>query len=97
LSFRLVDLAISFAIKKLTILSKLIHCIATCIANGAAARNSSATVPSSPSTTSLHVASWSFDTFHIIRVFQFLHFHSFPCSLIDAGFPYTRLWSLTAE
>jgi hypothetical protein len=53
LSFRLVDLTISFSIEDLAILSKLIHCIATCIANGTAARNSSAAVPTSPTTTSL--------------------------------------------
>jgi hypothetical protein len=40
LSFRLVDLTISFSIEHLTILSKLIHCIATYVANGVAARNS---------------------------------------------------------
>jgi hypothetical protein len=52
-SFRLVDLTISFAIEHLAILSKLIHCIATCIANGAIARNSDIAVPTSPTTTSL--------------------------------------------
>jgi hypothetical protein len=51
--FRLVDLTISFTIKHLAILSKLIHCIATCIANGVVARISNAAVPSSPTTTSL--------------------------------------------
>jgi hypothetical protein len=50
LSFRLVDLTISFAIEQLAILSKLIHWIATCIANDAATKNSSAAVPSSPTT-----------------------------------------------
>jgi hypothetical protein len=43
LSFRLVDLTISFSIEHLAILSKLIHYIATCIANGAVTRNSGAT------------------------------------------------------
>jgi hypothetical protein len=37
----------------LAILSKLIHYIATCIVNGAAARNLDATVPTSTATTSL--------------------------------------------
>jgi hypothetical protein len=85
-SFRLVNLTISFVIEHLEIFLKLIHCIATCIANGAAARNSGAAVPTSPTTTSL-----SNSLFPIIRVFQFLHFHSFPCSLINAGFSYTQL------
>jgi hypothetical protein len=57
LSFRLVELTILFAIEHLEILSKLIHCIATCIANGTAERNSGATVPTTPTTTSLQVAS----------------------------------------
>jgi hypothetical protein len=96
-SFRLVDLTISFTIEHLAIFSKLIHCIATCIANGAAARNSGATVQTSPTTTSLRVTSWSSGAFLIIRVFQFLHFHSFSCSLIDVGCSYTRLQSLTVE
>jgi hypothetical protein len=48
LSFRLVDLTISFAIEYLAILSKLIHWIATCIANGVAARNTGTAVSSSP-------------------------------------------------
>jgi hypothetical protein len=75
LSFRLVDLTISFSIEHLAILSKLIHCIATCIANGTIARNSCAIVPTSPTTTSLWVASWSSDMFPIFRVFRFLYFH----------------------
>jgi hypothetical protein len=53
LSFRLVDLTISFANEHIAILLKPIHCIATCIANGAAARNSSAAVKTCPTTTSL--------------------------------------------
>jgi hypothetical protein len=53
LSFRLVDLTISFSIEHLAILSKLIHCITTCIANDAASRNSGVTVPTSPTATSL--------------------------------------------
>jgi hypothetical protein len=69
LSFRLVDLTILFSIKHLAILSKLIYCIATCIANGAAARNSGATVPTSPTTTSLRAASWSSGMFTIISLF----------------------------
>jgi hypothetical protein len=77
LSFKLVDLTISFAITYLTIYSKLIYCIATCIVNGATARNSGATVPSSATTTSLRVASWSSNTFPIISVFQLIHFDSF--------------------
>jgi hypothetical protein len=74
LPFRLIDLTISFAIKHLAILSKLIHWIVISIANDAAARNSGDVVPSSPTTTSLRVASWSSDTFSIISVFQLLHF-----------------------
>jgi hypothetical protein len=54
---RLVDLTISFSIEHLAILSKLIHCITTCIANGAIARNLGAAVPTSPTTTSLWAAS----------------------------------------
>jgi hypothetical protein len=77
LSFRLVDLTISFTIEHLTILSKLFHCIATCITNGATARNSGATVPTTPTTTSLRIASWNSGMFPIIRVFQFLHFYLF--------------------
>jgi hypothetical protein len=57
LSFRLVDLTISFAIEHLVIFSKLIHYIATCIANDVAVRNSGATVPTSPTTTSLQATS----------------------------------------
>jgi hypothetical protein len=57
LSFRLVDLTILFSIEYLAILSQLIHCIATCIANDAAARNSGATVPTSPITTFFQGAS----------------------------------------
>jgi hypothetical protein len=68
LSFRLVDLTISFSIKHLAILLKLIHCIATCIANGTAVRNSSAAVPTSLTTTSLRAASWSFSMFSIISL-----------------------------
>jgi hypothetical protein len=74
LSFRLVDLTISFAIEHLAILSKLIHCIETCIANGTAVRNSDTTVPSSSTTTSLWVTSWSSGSFSIISVFQLLYF-----------------------
>jgi hypothetical protein len=55
LSFTLVDLTISFAIEHLAILSKLINCIATCIANGAAVRNLGPAVPTSHTTTSLQV------------------------------------------
>jgi hypothetical protein len=64
--FRLVYLTISFAIEHLAILLKLIHCIATCIENGVAARTSNSVVPTSPSTTSLQVTSWSSGTFPII-------------------------------
>jgi hypothetical protein len=70
----LVHLTISFTIEHLAIISKLIHCMATCIANGAAAKTSNAAVPTSPTTTSLQVTSWSSCTFHIILVFQILHF-----------------------
>jgi hypothetical protein len=84
LSFRLVDLTISFSIEHLAILSKLIHCIAKCIENGAIARNSGVTVPTTPTTTSLRAASWSSGTFHIIS----LSVPSFSCySLIDADLP----------
>jgi hypothetical protein len=73
LSFRLVDLTISFAIYQVA--NKLrIYCIATCIENGTTARNSGAIVPSSPTTTSLWVTSWSSGTFPIINVFQLLRF-----------------------
>jgi hypothetical protein len=65
-SFRLVHLTILFAIEHLAILSKLIHCILTCIANGATVRSPNATVVASPTTTSLRVASWSSGRFHII-------------------------------
>jgi hypothetical protein len=68
LSFRLIDLTISFSIEHLAILLKLIHCIATCIANDAAARNSGAAVPTSPTTTSLRATSWSSGTFTIISL-----------------------------
>jgi hypothetical protein len=68
LSFRLVDLTILFSIEHLAILSKLIHCIATCIENDAATRNSDATVPTSPPTTSFQAASWSSSTFIIISL-----------------------------
>jgi hypothetical protein len=74
LFFRIVDLTISFAIEHLAILSKLIHWIATCIANSTVARNSGATVPSSPTTTSLRVTSWSSGTFPITTVSQLLYF-----------------------
>jgi hypothetical protein len=47
-SFRLVHLTISFTIEHLVILSKLIHCIATYIANGTVARNSNVIVSTSP-------------------------------------------------
>jgi hypothetical protein len=77
LSIRLVDLTISFAIEHLTILLKQIHCIATCIANGTATRNSGAAVRSSPTTTLLQVTSWSSGTFPNISVFQVLYFDSF--------------------
>jgi hypothetical protein len=59
LSFILVDLTISCAIEHLTILSKLIYCIATCIANDAATRNLGAAVSTFSTTTSLQVTSWS--------------------------------------
>jgi hypothetical protein len=77
LSFRLVDLTISFSIEHLAILSKLIHCIATCIANGIAARNSGAAVPTSLTTTSFRAASWSFGPVTIIS----LSVPSFSCFL----------------
>jgi hypothetical protein len=64
--FRLVDLTISFTIDHLAILSKLIYCIATYIANGVAARTLNVAVPTSPTTTSLRVTSWSSGTFPII-------------------------------
>jgi hypothetical protein len=89
LYFKLVDLTISFSIDHLTILSKLIHCIATCIANGVAAGNSGAVIPTFPTTTSFQATSWSFSTFTIISLFIPL----FLCySLVDAGLPYTLFW-----
>jgi hypothetical protein len=63
---RLVHLTISFTIKHLAILSKLIYYISTCIANGAAAKSSNVAVPTSPGTTSFRAASWSSGTFPII-------------------------------
>jgi hypothetical protein len=68
LSFKLVDLTILFSIEHLSILSKLIHCIAICIVNGTVARNSGVAVPTSPTTTSLRAASWSSGTFSIISL-----------------------------
>jgi hypothetical protein len=68
LSFKLVDLTISFSIEHLAILSKTIHCITTCIANGAAQRSSGAAIPTSPTTTSLRATSWSSSTFPIISL-----------------------------
>jgi hypothetical protein len=68
--FRLVDLIISITIEHLAILSKLIHCIATCIANSAAGRISSIAIPISPTTTSLRFASWSSSTFHTFEFFK---------------------------
>jgi hypothetical protein len=68
LSFRLVDLTISFSIEHLAILSKLIYCIVTCIANDAKARNSGVVAPISPTTTSFRAVSWSYDTFPIISL-----------------------------
>jgi hypothetical protein len=61
---------ISFTIKHLAILSKLIYCITTCITNNAIARIWRVTVPTSPTTTSLRFASWNSVTFCIIWVFQ---------------------------
>jgi hypothetical protein len=92
-SFRLVDLTISFAIEHLAIFSKLIYCIATCIANGTASINSGAAVPTSPTTTSLRVASWSSGTFYIISLLV----PSFSCVFNHACFSYTRLRSLTVK
>jgi hypothetical protein len=90
LSFRLIDLTISFSIKHLAILLKLIHCLAICIANDATSRNSGVTVPTSHTTTSLWTASWSFGMFPIIS----LSVSSFSCcSLIDADLPYTLPFS----
>jgi hypothetical protein len=57
LYFKLVDLTISFSIDHLAILLKLIHCIATCIANGVAAGNSGAAIPTFSTTTSFQAAS----------------------------------------
>jgi hypothetical protein len=68
LSFKLVDLTISFSIEHLAILSKLIHCIATCIANGTTARNSGAAVLTSSTTTCLRIVSWSSNTLTIISL-----------------------------
>jgi hypothetical protein len=69
LSFRLViDLTISFSIEHLAILSKLIHCIATCITNDTTARNSCGAVPTSPTTTPLRAAYWSTYTVSIISL-----------------------------
>jgi hypothetical protein len=63
LSFRLVNLTISFAYQSLKT-----NCIATCIANGAAARNSGAAVRTSPTITSLRATSTGSGKFPIIRL-----------------------------
>jgi hypothetical protein len=90
-SFRLVNYFIRYRAHSNTFKT---NCITTCIANGAAARNSVATIATSPNTTSLRAASTSSGTFPIIR----LSVSSFSyCSLIIAAYLYTRLWSLTAE
>jgi hypothetical protein len=73
-SFRLVNLTISFVIEHLAIFLKLIHCIAICIANGAAARNLGAAVPTSSTTTSLSnslfpIISLSVPSFSFISMF----------------------------
>jgi hypothetical protein len=71
LSFRLVNYFIRYRVHINTFKT---NCIATCITNGIAARNSVATVATSPTTTSLRAATRSFGTFSIIRlsVFSFL-------------------------
>jgi hypothetical protein len=68
LSFRLVDLTISFSIEHLAILSKLIHCITTCIANGTTTRNSGVIVLTSSITTSHRATSWTSGTFSVISL-----------------------------
>jgi hypothetical protein len=70
-SFRLVHLTISFTIEHLAILSKLIHCIATYIANGAAVRNSNATVPISPTTTSFRSPLGALACFLSLEIFRY--------------------------
>jgi hypothetical protein len=88
---------ISVTIKHLSILSKLIYCITIGIANSAAARNSSVAVPTSPTTTSLRIISWSSCTFRIIWVFQVIPLHSFWYSSKDPDFSYSVVWSVTSE
>jgi hypothetical protein len=65
LSFRLVNYFIRYRAHINTLKT---NCIPTCIANGAVARNSVAAVATSPTTTSLQVASTSSGTFSIIRL-----------------------------
>jgi hypothetical protein len=83
LSFRLVNYFIRYRVHINTFKT---NCIATCIANGTAVRNSVATVATSPTTTSLQAASTSFGTFSIIILsassFLFIFLLSFNrCSL----------------
>jgi hypothetical protein len=76
-SFKLIDLTISFAIEHLAILSKLIHCIATCIANGASARTSNAAVPTPsplPHSGSPLGAQVHFLSFEFLMSFILIHF-----------------------
>jgi hypothetical protein len=71
------------------------NCIATCLANGAAARNLVAAVATSPTTTSLQASSTSSGTFPIIRhsvssfLFFFLLFFN-RCSLFLLPAPVTH-------
>jgi hypothetical protein len=64
LSFRLVNYFIRYRVHINTFKT---NCIATCITNDVAVRNSVATVATSPTTTSLRAVSTSFGTFSIIR------------------------------
>jgi hypothetical protein len=92
LSFRLVNYFICYRAHINTFKT---NCIATCIANGAAVRNSVATVATSPTTTFLQAASTSSGTFPIIRLsvssflFIFLLFFN-RCSLFIHPAPVTH-------
>jgi hypothetical protein len=73
------------------------NCIATCIANGTAARNSVADVATPPPLPPFGQPLQA--PIHFLSLdFQFLHFYSFSyCSLIDAAYSFTWLRSLIAE
>jgi hypothetical protein len=89
--------AISFTIKHLVKLLKLIHCITICITNSAAARIWRATVPtppplpqfSSPFGAQVHFVSFEF--------LRFMSLDLFWCSSNDLGSTYSVVRSFTIE